>query len=124
MQNLSMTALVSHRTNPRLSIRYMGFLAYKLKKMNRRKTVFKFVFYRRGAALGHKNVQDMTKGEKTVFELLKECDYLTIAESAIRIGKTTKTVYRAIKGLKEKGYIVREGNDHNGYWKIVIDNGA
>lgn len=36
-----------------------------------------------------------------------------------KIGKTEKTVYRAIKSLKENGYIVREGTDTSGYWKIL-----
>ena len=51
--------------------------------------------------------------------MLKECDYLTTAELAKKIGKTEKTVYRAIKSLKENGYIVREGTDTSGYWKIL-----
>lgn len=79
-------------------------------------TGFKFVFYR---PLGHQNVQEMTKSEKAVYEHLKECDYLTVAQLAIKIGKSEKTVYRAIKGLKENGYVEREGNDANGYWKIL-----
>ena len=61
----------------------------------------------------------MSKSEKAVYDLLKECDYLTIAELAKKIGKTEKTVYRAIKSLKENGYIVREGTDTSGYWKIL-----
>jgi ATP-dependent DNA helicase RecG len=80
------------------------------------KTGFKFIFYR---SLGQKNVQDMSKTEKVIYELLLECDYLTNAQLADKINKSEKTVYRAIKGLKEKGYIVREGNDNNGYWKIL-----
>ena len=61
----------------------------------------------------------MSKSEKAVFDLPKECDYLTTAELAKKIGKTEKTVYRAIKSLKENGYIVREGTDTSGYWKIL-----
>lgn len=80
------------------------------------KTGFKFVFHR---PLGHQSVQEMTKSEKAVYEHLKECDYLTTAQLAIKIGKSEKTVYRAIKGLKENGYVEREGNDANGYWRIL-----
>ena len=57
----------------------------------------------------------MSKSEKAVFDLLKECDYLTTTSLAKKIGKTEKTVYRAIKSLKENGYIVREGTDTSGY---------
>lgn len=80
------------------------------------KTGFKFIFYR---PLGQKNVQDMSKTEKAVYELLCECDYLTSTQLADKINRSEKTVYRAIKSLKEKGYIAREGNDNNGYWKIL-----
>lgn len=80
------------------------------------KNGFRFIFYR---VHGHKNVHVMSKSEKAVYDLLRECDYLTNAAIAKKIGKTEKTVYRAIKALKENGYIVREGNDNNGYWKII-----
>ena len=56
----------------------------------------------------------MSKSEKAVYDLLKECDYRTTAELAKKIGKTEKTVYRAIKSLKENGYIVRERTDTSG----------
>ena len=80
-------------------------------------TGFRFIFYR---PQGHNNVQDMTKTEEQVYEYLKEKDYLTIKELSRLIAKSEKTVARAIKGLKEKGYIVREGNDNDGYWKILM----
>lgn len=80
------------------------------------KTGFRFVFHRTN---GHKNVHKMSTSEKAVYALLEECDSLTNAELASKIGKSEKTVYRAIKSLKEKGYIVREGSNNAGYWKIV-----
>ena len=80
------------------------------------KTGFKFVFYR---SHGHKNVYEMSITEKQVYDLLKECDYLTNQQIADKIGKSTKTVYRAIKALKENGYICREGNNNNGYWIAI-----
>lgn len=79
-------------------------------------TGFRFVFERRQ---GHENVLDMTMTEKTVYDLLKGRDCLTIKEMALMISKSEKTVSRAIKGLKEKGYIVREGTDNDGYWIIL-----
>lgn len=68
---------------------------------------------------GHKNVHKMSISEKLVYELLRECDSLTNAELATKIGKTEKTVYRAIKSLKENGYIVRIGSNASGYWKVI-----
>lgn len=79
-------------------------------------TGFKFIFYRRQ---GQENVQDMTKTESAVYDLLKEKDYLTIKQLSDAISKSEKTVSRALKALREKGYLVREGTDNDGYWKIL-----
>lgn len=80
------------------------------------RTGFKFVFLR---PHGHNNVHVMSGSEKVVYTLLSEYDFLTNAELASRIGKSEKTVYRAIKALKENGYLERHGTDNNGYWKIL-----
>lgn len=80
------------------------------------KTGFKFIFQR---LHGQKNVYEMSKNEKLIYDLLRECDYLTIGELAKKINKSEKTIYRAIKELKENGFIKREGNDRDGYWKIM-----
>ena len=79
-------------------------------------TGFRFVFLRRQ---GHKNVLDMSKTEKAVYDMLKENNYLIIKDIASTLSKSEKTVSRAIKGLKEKGYIVRQGTDNSGFWKIL-----
>ena len=44
---------------------------------------------------------------------------MTNAELAEKIGKSSKTVYRAIKVLKDNGFIVRVGKDNDGYWDIL-----
>ena len=79
-------------------------------------TGFRFVFLRRQ---GHKNVLDMSKTEKAVYDMLRENNYLIIKDIASTLSKSEKTVSRAIKGLKEKGYIVRQGTDNSGFWKIL-----
>ena len=61
----------------------------------------------------------MSINEKLIYELLGDCDSLTNAELATKIGKCEKTVYRAIKSLKENGYIVRMGSNASGYWKVI-----
>ena len=80
------------------------------------KTGFRFIFYR---VHGQKNDHVMTKNEEKVYDLLRECDYLTISELAEKIGRSDKTAYRIIKSLKEHGYIKREGSDKDGYWVIL-----
>ena len=79
-------------------------------------TGFRFVFLR---SQGHKNVHNMSRTEKAVYDLLKENNYLIIKDIASVLSKSEKTVSRAIKGLKEKGYIIRQGTDNSGFWKIL-----
>ena len=79
-------------------------------------TGFRFIFYR---SHGQKNVYDMSGSVKAVYELLREHDCMTNAELAEKIGKSSKTVYRAIKVLKDNGFIARVGRDNDGYWDIL-----
>ena len=81
------------------------------------KSGFEFTFYR---PHGHKNVHEMSMTEKTVLEIIKDNGYLTNKQIAEKIGKSEKTVYRAIKVLKEAGIIKRSGNDYNGSWELKI----
>lgn len=80
------------------------------------KTGFRFIFYRKNT---HESERGLSASEKAVYDALNECDCLTIPELASKIGKSEKTVFRAIKALKEDGYITREGGNDSGYWKIV-----
>lgn len=81
------------------------------------KSGFKFTFYR---PLGQKYVQEkLSKTELSVFNLIKKNNYVRTGEIAKIISKSDKTVYRAIKRLKELKYIERVGDDYNGYWTIV-----
>lgn len=65
-----------------------------------------------------KDVQEMSKTDMTVYETIKKNPYASAAEIASEIGKSTKTVYRAIKKLKDINYIQRIGSDYNGHWEI------
>ena len=60
----------------------------------------------------------MSKIENLVFKSIIDDNYATIKEIASQIGKSDKTVYRAIKRLKELGLIERVGSDSSGYWAI------
>ena len=79
------------------------------------KSGFRFVFYR---PLGHENVREMSKTEKAVFDEIKSNNMATAKIIAAKIGKSEKTVYRAIATLKSLGIMERQGDDYNGYWKI------
>ena len=43
---------------------------------------------------------------------------ITAKKRAEKSGKSEKTVYRAIRVLRENHYIVRKGNDFDGIWLI------
>ena len=54
-----------------------------------------------------------------VLRLLKENPVYTRKEIAQKVGKTARTVQRALDRLKEDGKIVRIGNKVSGYWKVI-----
>lgn len=79
-------------------------------------TGFSFTFYRDKAS---SKEDKLNLTEQEILALLRECDYLNNEEIAARINKVEKTVYRAIKSLREKGYIRRVGTSQDGYWDIL-----
>ena len=53
-----------------------------------------------------------------VYEEICNNNYATAKQLAEAIGKSEKTVYRAIKRLKELQKIERKGDDYNGSWIV------
>lgn len=49
---------------------------------------------------------------------------LTAGDIGNDIGKDVTTIKRAIKGLKEKGFLMRVGSDKTGYWKVKGTRGT
>lgn len=84
-------------------------------KYENTKSGFRFTFYR---PLGQKYDQDMSKTVKQVFDEIKNNNYVRAKQISKKIDKSEKTVYRAIKKLKEFGFISRVGDDYTGYWKV------
>ena len=56
--------------------------------------------------------------EQAVLDIIKHNPSVTYDDIAIKIGKTRKTVSRAITSLKQKGIIFRSGSDKSGHWAI------
>ena len=79
-------------------------------------TGFRFTFYR---GQEPKEIDYLSATEERVYGLLREKDSLTIRALSESISKSEKTVSRALKSLREKGYLVREGSDNAGYWKLI-----
>ena len=61
------------------------------------------------------NVQDR---RKRLLELISANASISIAELALIMAVTKRTVDRDISWLKEHGYISREGNSKSGYWRV------
>lgn len=58
-----------------------------------------------------------------VLKLIQENPYITYEELSEALGKSRRTIARAIKSLIDKGYIRRVGPDKGGKWELV-KNGA
>ncbi len=63
----------------------------------------------------------LTKTEQAVLTTITSNPYATYQEIADTISKTSKTVQRALSGLKDRGLISRVGSDKTGHW---INKGA
>lgn len=54
-----------------------------------------------------------------LIDIIKKNSNVTADEMAELINKSTRTVDRAIKELRDKNIIIREGSLKSGYWKIL-----
>ncbi len=61
----------------------------------------------------------LTATAQKVLALISEQNNITLEILTERIGVSRETVKRAIKLLKQNGYIERVGSDKAGYWKIL-----
>lgn len=61
----------------------------------------------------------LTKSAQSVLNVLKVNAGLTIDELAIKLGMGRETVKRALKLLRDSGYIERIGSDKSGYWSVI-----
>ena len=63
--------------------------------------------------------KDLTDTEMQILELLKLDGHHTANSISEKIGKTSRTVQRALGKLVEKKYIKRIGGNKNGYWETI-----
>ena len=62
---------------------------------------------------------DLTETEKRVLDAIKVDAHVTILKMAEKLGVSKITINRAVKGLKEKNLIQREGSAKTGKWIIL-----
>ena len=68
--------------------------------------------------LENKNVS-LGDTQFAVYELLNRDSFLEIKELAYRVGKSERTVSRALDYLKEHGFIRREKGKSKGFWTVL-----
>jgi predicted HTH transcriptional regulator len=54
--------------------------------------------------------------QAAVLSAIKANNWVTTEQLTVEIGKTKSTIERAIKSLKEKGFLKRDGPDKGGHW--------
>ena len=64
------------------------------------------------------HVLNVSDRRKRLLELISANTSISIAELALIMAVTKRTVDRDISWLKEHGYISREGNPKSGYWRV------
>lgn len=58
---------------------------------------------------------------RLVFDLISKTPDITIDNLINETGKSRRTISRALKQLKDSGYIARRGSDRAGTWEIIHD---
>ncbi len=85
-------------------------------KYENTKSGFRFTFFR---PLGQKYSYDISELSKKVLKLIKEDNYIRANEIGKKLERSEKTIYRAIKELKDNGFIKRIGDNYTGYWEVL-----
>ena len=62
---------------------------------------------------------DLDKMERFILDEIIKNPQITATELSTMIEKSKRTAERHIKALQEKGYIIREGSNKTGYWKVL-----
>ena len=66
------------------------------------------------------SIHSINDTERRLLHLIAEDEFYTAAEASLLMGVSKRTVERSLASLKNKGFIMREGSDKNGCWKILI----
>jgi predicted HTH transcriptional regulator len=66
-----------------------------------------------------KDTPNITQGEEKMLLLIRKNSKITREELATELGISVNTVKPFIRNLKNKGILIRIGNNRNGYWEIL-----
>lgn len=63
--------------------------------------------------------KEFLKAQRIIYKLISSNPEITIAEMAANIGVSDRQVRKYLKRMKDMKFIVREGGQKNGMWKII-----
>lgn len=72
-----------------------------------------------GVNVGENDGAKLSPTQRKVLEHLRENGALSAADLANAIGKTQRTVERALAEFKAQGFLARVGSDKTGYWNVL-----
>ena len=81
--------------------------------------IFSVTLYRSGNASGKTTRKMSEKMSEKILRLIMENSSITTEELAAFFEKSTRTIERQIKTLKQEGKLERIGSDKGGYWKVI-----
>ena len=67
-------------------------------------------------------VNNVVEKEQQIIGFMLKNEKITAKKIALALALTERTVQRYLKGMQEKGMIVRLGTDRSGYWKVNDTN--
>ena len=65
---------------------------------------------------------NLSESEKQIFSEIEKNPFVRTEELASLTGVSMPTVNRAVKALREKGFISREGSKKSGHWLVLAQN--
>lgn len=80
---------------------------------------FRVIIYRKKTKIKEDIINNLNDLEIQVLELLKQNGKSTAEDISGKVGKTPRTIQRAIARLVEKGYIKRVGSNKTGVWSLL-----
>jgi ATP-dependent DNA helicase RecG len=67
-------------------------------------------------------VDNVVEKERQIIGFMLKNEKITAKKIALALALTERTVQRYLKGMQEKGMIIRLGTDRSGYWKVNDTN--
>jgi ATP-dependent DNA helicase RecG len=63
-------------------------------------------------------VDNVVEKEQQIIGFMLKNEKITAKKITLALALTERTVQRYLKGMQEKGMIIRIGTDRSGYWKV------